>query len=141
MHWPLPAKHLHDARPRRRRARRLLIRVAEEQARALVALDDRCFGGLERHAFDRGPGKAQSTGRRAPPDPVDVREQAPAPRDGRLPHAHDAGRQVRRQVRRVGAGPQAPARGRLVAAPVARERAAPRDARAATRGALWSDAA
>ena len=59
MHWPLPAKHLHDARPRRRRARRLLIRVAEEQARALVAFYyDRCFGGLECHTFDRGPGKA-----------------------------------------------------------------------------------
>ena len=48
MHWPLPAKHLHDARPRRRRARRLLIRVAEQQARAFVALDDdRCLVTLE----------------------------------------------------------------------------------------------
>ena len=42
---------------------------------------------------------------------VDVREQAPAPRDRASRDAHDPGRQVRRHRRRVGAGPEAPARG------------------------------
>ena len=63
--------------------------------------DDRCFGGLERHAGSAGPAKPKVLVA-ARPDPLDVREQAPAPRDGRLP--------ARRRFRSPGTSP-GPSRG------------------------------